>query len=118
MVKINSDLINKIRQKIAAENSFYVQIKLEISKVFFIFVASFYFFTYLWVLAWFEISYTSKILFIIYPIFLLSTFTVIYDLCSYGITLYSEKSSMKYLVLAILTITYWYLILRYLWFKL
>ncbi|MDD2487271.1 MAG: hypothetical protein PHS92_02795 [Candidatus Gracilibacteria bacterium] len=117
MMKINSDLINKIKQKIASENSFYISIKLEISKIFFIFVTTLYFFLYLGVLAGFQIEYTSKLLFITYPIFLLSTFTFLYDLCSYGLALYSENKSIKYVILSILTVTYGFLVFIHLGFK-
>ncbi|EKE26866.1 MAG: hypothetical protein ACD_4C00135G0005 [uncultured bacterium (gcode 4)] len=118
MLKINSNLTEKIKQKISEENSFYISIKLETSKIFFIFFSSLYFFTYLCILWWFMLEYTSKALFVIYPLFVFSSFALIYDSIVYSMVLYTENKVFKYFVLIILILLYIFLILLHLGFKL
>ncbi len=112
-------LLQKIKLKIFWDSDvFYVVVKLNISKIFFIFSAFFYFLFYLFVLWWFKVELTSKILFFIYPIFIFSTLNMLYSIIAMFITINFEKLLiLKYLIWIILFFVYIFIILIHLWFK-
>lgn len=117
MEKLN--LFKKIKLKIFWDNNiFYILIKLNISKIFFIFSAFFYFLMYLFVLWWFKLEITSKILFFIYPIFIFSTLIMLYNIIMMFIIINFEKLLiLKYFIWIIIFFIYIFIILTHLWFQ-
>lgn len=110
MLKINSDLLSKIKDKFDSDKNTYAKIKLEVSKIFFVLMASLYFFFYLSTIAWFQVDIFSKLLYSIYPVFLFSVFALLYDTIIYWTRLYEEKVNTIKIPL-IITFTIIYLIL-------
>ena len=120
MLKINSDLFSRIKDRFNSNKNAYARIKLEISKIFFGLMSSIYFFLYLSTVAGFEVELVSKLLIVIYPIFVFSIFVLLYDLCIYWTNIYySEKvNTIKIPILFILTVIYTWLIAIFLGLKL
>lgn len=118
MIKSNSNLLEKIKNKLYGDQNFYVWLKLEISKTLFIFVAFLYFLSYISVLGGLFPEYFSKILFVIYPVFVFSVFALLYDIWNYMIEIYSLNKILKYIMLTILVLVYVFLLLTHLWLKL
>ncbi|MDD2565591.1 MAG: hypothetical protein PHZ26_03295 [Candidatus Gracilibacteria bacterium] len=110
MLKINSELFSKIKDKFASDKNTYAKIKLEESKIFFALMASMYFFFYLSTIAGYQIDIFSKLLSGIYPVFLFSIFILLYDIIVYGTRIYEKKVNTIKLPL-IITFTIIYLIL-------
>ncbi|MCK9272717.1 hypothetical protein M0P65_04180 [Candidatus Gracilibacteria bacterium] len=118
MIKSNSNLLEKIKNKLFSGENFYVGLKLEISKTFFIFIAFLYFLSYISVLGGLFPEYFSQILFVIYPVFVFSVFALLFDIGNYMISVYSLNKLLKYIILAILVLIYIFLILTHLGLKL
>ncbi len=118
MVKINLDLMEKIKLKIFSDNKFASLIKLEVAKSFFICITFLYFLTYLFVLWWFKLDITAKILFFIYPLFAFSIIAFLYEICMYIFTIYTEKSELiKYILIPVFFIIYLFILATHLWIK-
>lgn len=94
MYKINTNFLLRVKTKIFDNNDLYLKMKLDISKIFFGFTSSLYFFIYLSILAWFNTEPTTKILAWILPVFLFSIFVLLYDLIMYWLKLTRNKALM------------------------
>lgn len=118
MIKINWNLIEKIKSALYKDDISYSRIKIEISKIFFALIATIYFFLYVSVLAWFYIEYTAKFLYSFYFVFLFWVFVLLYDLIVYWLAIYlPDLLKTKYIFLIILSIFYLIIISTHLWFK-
>ncbi|EKE27813.1 MAG: hypothetical protein ACD_3C00146G0012 [uncultured bacterium (gcode 4)] len=118
MVKINANLLSKIKDKFSSDENAYIRIKLDISKAFFAISASLYFFFYLSTIAWFQVDLFWKLLVWIFPIFLFSIVALAYDLVIYLLNTYSDKANkMKIPLIVILWLIYCTILAIYLGLK-
>jgi len=120
MLKINSELFSRIKDKFNSDKNIYAKIKLETSKIFFALMVTLYFWFYLCTIAWFQPELFAKLLYWIYPVFLFSIFTLIYDVIIYGTSIHYKESvnATKIPLFIALAVIYLWFIAVYLWLKL
>lgn len=106
MSEINTNLFVKINNKLKSNKNGYYKLKLDISKIFFWFCSSIYFFAYLCIVSWFMKENMSLILIWIFPLFLFSIFSLLYDTI---ISVASEKTENIWSLRLILFIILWIL---------
>lgn len=83
------------------------KLHLGIAKNLFIFSAFFYFFVLLMTIGGSFVDYASRVTFFLFPLFVFSSFALLYNICSYGIVVYLGKYLfLRYVAFAFCSIAF------------